>query len=191
MIYIIAGTNRPNSKTLQVAQIIGATYKQNSIPAEIMSLEALSDGAVLNAYSKGDKSPPPIGNMIEKLNGARGFHLVIPEYNGGMPGILKYFIDHFDYPKTFEWRPISFVGLGWRFGGLRPVEHAQQIFGYRNGFIYPQRVFIQNAPKIVTEGHINDLETVKILEGQVLGFSKFILALEAAKLDANSVNKLK
>ncbi|MNL63043.1 NADPH-dependent FMN reductase [compost metagenome] len=105
-----------------------------------------------------------------------------------MPGILKYFIDHMKFPESFEYRPVCFVGLGGLFGGLRPVEHLQQIFGYRNAFIFPERVFIMNAFKVISkEGEISD-ETVKtLLHKQAVGFQKFVHALASHKLDANAV----
>ncbi len=189
MIYILAGTNRSDSKTSDVVRIIEASYKNKKIPAEIMNLEVLNDVNIDSLY--GAKTISPLKEMVGKLNTAQGIHLVVPEYNGGMPGVLKYFIDHFEYPKTFEWRPVCFVGLGGRFGGLRPVEHAQQIFGYRNGFQYPQRVFIQNVEKAMVDGKTSDQFLLKLLDEQVEGFAKFILALEGQGLDANSVNKAK
>src|SRR5437667_4808 len=77
---------------------------------------------------------------------AAGLVVISPEYNGGMPGILKYFIDMLKFPESFAARPVCFVGLAagvW--GALRPVEQLQAVFGYRNAHLYPERVFL---PKI-------------------------------------------
>ena len=46
------------------------------------------------------------------------------------------------FPESFEKRPVCFTGLGagiW--GALRPVEQLQAIFGYRNAYLFPERVF--------------------------------------------------
>ena len=86
--------------------------------------------------------------LIDRIDRAEGLYLICPEYNGSYPGVIKTFIDYWSYPKSFEKRPVCFTGLGGVFGGLRPVEHLQQIFGYRNAFIFPERVFLQNVCRI-------------------------------------------
>jgi len=112
--------------------------------------------------------------------------MIVPEYNGSYPGALKYFIDHWVYPDSFEFRPVTFIGLGGKFGGLRPVEHLQQVFGYRNGFVYPERVFLTDIFGILKDGQIQNPVLMKLLESQVTGFQKFVKGLQTVGLDANS-----
>lgn len=124
---------------------------------------------------------------IDKIVSSEGLIVVCPEYNGSMPGVLKYFIDHLKFPDSFEYRPVCFVGLGGMFGALRPVEHLQQIFGYRNAYVYPERVFIMNVHKVLdAEGQIKDETMNQLLLKQAQGFQKFTQALRAFKIDANS-----
>lgn len=181
MISIIAGTNRPQSRTLQVANVIKSFLDQNGVANQLVDLQKLSfkelDGT---QYSK--NKPQSINDAVESLHRSQGYLIVAPEYNGSMPGILKYFIDHWEYPKTFEYMPVAFVGLGGRFGGIRPIEHLQQVMGYRNSFIFPERVFLFNAWDAVKDGKITDPLTLKLLENQALDFSRFIDALIQAKL---------
>ena len=104
-----------------------------------------------------------------------------------MPGALKYFLDHWSYPRSYEFRPFALVGLGGRFGGLRPVEHLQGVLGFRNAFIYPERIFVSDVHKALTaEGKILDTKLETLLKAQVQGFLAFSRALVNAKLDANS-----
>lgn len=190
MIYIISGTNRKNSKTFEVSQIVQRELKSLGRDVQIVDLCEIPMDA-LHAADYGKSVPPQISEIINSLNQSEGLYFVIPEYNGSFPGVLKYFIDYFSYPETFEFRPVAFTGLGWRFGGLRPVEHLQQVFNYRNAFIYPERLFIQNAPNVVQNTTIGDEKLMEVLKRQVLGFSKFIDALKSQGLDANSVNQRK
>jgi len=104
--------------------------------------------------------------------------MIIPEYNGSMPGALKLFIDHWKFPDSFERRPVCFVGLGGRFGGLRPVEHMQQIFGYRNAFIFPDRVFLCNVWNLVENDKLMDETIDQLLNKQIKDFSRFVAALK-------------
>jgi NAD(P)H-dependent FMN reductase len=86
---------------------------------------------------------------------------------------------------------VCFIGLGGLFGGLRPVEHLQQVLGYRNAFIFPQRIFLQNIFTNLKDGEITDSLLKSLLVKQAEDFQKFVLALEAVGLDANSINKLR
>ncbi len=183
MKYIISGTNRPGSKSLQVAKFIQKLYLDSGETTEIVDLQDMALSEVIGHY--GDTAPDPMKDAINKINKSDGLIVVVPEYNGSFPGALKYFIDHWSYPNSFEFRPVCFVGLGWTFGGLRPVEHLQGVFSYRNAFMYPERVFIINAPKIVGEASISDVKVVEFLTSQMNGFKKFCSALSMAKLTAN------
>ncbi|MDE0118764.1 MAG: NAD(P)H-dependent oxidoreductase [Bdellovibrionales bacterium] len=183
MKYIISATNRPGANSLIVAGILQSIYKKLNYPTEIISLKEVPFQILLkNPYS--EQLPADINKLISKLNNSSAFTIVCPEYNGSFPGIFKFFIDHWSYPETFEYRPIAFVGLGGRFGGLRAVEQMQQIMGYRNAFIYPQRVFLQNVSELLCDGTIKDQEIRDLLGQQAEGFLKFISALEEKKLSA-------
>jgi len=186
MKYIIAGTDRPDSNTLKTAKFIQSIYKSLNEEVEILDLKDMKEHLHSDlAYGKESDLMRP---YLQKVLTSSGLIVISPEYNGSMPGILKYFIDHMKFPESFEYRPVCFVGLGGLFGGLRPVEHLQQIFGYRNAYIFPERVFIMNAFKVISkEGEIGD-ETVKaLLHKQAVGFQKFVQALSTNKLDANAV----
>ncbi len=183
MKYIISATNRPGSNSRIVSGILQEIYQKRACRAQIISLRDLPFDKLL-AQPYPEKLPKEVQQVITKLNGSSAFTVVCPEYNGSFPGIFKFFIDHWSYPETFEYRPISFVGLGGRFGGLRAVEQLQQIMGYRNAFIYPQRVFLQNISNLLSKGKITDPEIIQLLNTQAEGFLKFISALEEHKLSA-------
>lgn len=188
MKYIISGTDRPHSNTFQVSMLIQKMYSQHGETAEIIDL------AKLNLFSSGpqygqSEMSAPLHEFVQKVGKSEGLILVCPEYNGSMPGVLKYFIDHWKYPESFEFRPVCFVGLGGLFGGLRPVEHLQQVFGYRNAFIYPERIFLMNVWKILKDGELTDPLMKDLLIKQTKGFQAFCKALQEAQLDALSRRK--
>lgn len=185
MKYIIAGTDRPNSNTLKISQNIQKIYKDLGEDVEIIDLKEVKEHLLDDLHY--GKTTPNMQPYIDKVMKSDGLIVVCPEYNGSMPGVLKYFIDHLKFPESFEYRPVAFVGLGGRFGGLRPVEHLQQVFGYRNAFIYPERVFVMNVHTIFNEaGEIKDAMIQDLLEKQAQGFQKFAAALKSFEIDANS-----
>jgi chromate reductase, NAD(P)H dehydrogenase (quinone) len=183
---ILSGTNRGGSRTRQVADLIAKLFQEAGDRAEILDL-----CEVPLAYGPDQKYGGPHGaplqTYIDKVNRADGILVVCPEYNGSYPGALKYFIDHWEFPRSFEHRPVAFVGLGGRYGGLRPVEHLSQVFGYRNSYLFPQRVFLFNVWDQLKSGSLNE-DSMKLLRDQVRGFGLFVRALQMQKLDANSVH---
>jgi NAD(P)H-dependent FMN reductase len=182
MIHILVGTNRPHSRSAQVAEFIKPFYEKQGEEVTVLNLVDLGlDQVPSGSYGERDK-PAAMAKAIEELLHSDGLVVVVPEYNGSYPGALKFFIDHWRYPESFEHRPVAFIGLGGRFGGLRPVEHLQQVFGYRNGFIYPDRVFLTNIFGVLKDGQITDTLMADLLMTQAQGFCRFIKALKSENL---------
>jgi len=185
MKYIISGTDRADSNSLKVSKYIQSLYRELNEEVEIIDLREIR-GELVHGPHYGANQPASLQAEIDKVVKSDGLIVVCPEYNGSMPGILKYYIDHMKFPDSFEFRPVCFVGLGFMFGGMRPVEHLQQVFGYRNAFIYPQRVFLTNISKVLQNGAVVDPMMQDLLRQQAQGFQSFVKALKDAGLDANS-----
>lgn len=188
MKYIISGTDRKGSNSLKISKLVQELFRKRGETYEIIDLSELNMSNINGPYY-GTEAVKHVQEAIQKVNHSEALYIVCPEYNGSMPGILKYFIDHWKYPESFEFRPMAFCGLGGMFGGLRPVEHLQQVMGYRNAFIYPERVFLMNVWKIIQNDTLTDSMALNLLEKQVDGFTKFCKALSEHKLDALSRKK--
>jgi NAD(P)H-dependent FMN reductase len=176
-ILVISGTNRPDANALKIARLILSHYKSLNIPAELYSLSDLPR-EIFDSSSYAAK-PPAFLPVQQRVLDARGLHLVTPEYNGSMPGVLKYFIDMLKFPESFEGKPVAFVGeAAGMFGALRPVEQLAQIFSYRNAYLYPERVFIPGIGKALDPaGHLLDPALTTRLSHQAAGFNAFITSL--------------
>lgn len=139
---VISGTNRASSQTLRLSHhIAGRLGAQANVQASVLDLQNLpSELLSPSAYAN---KPEAFLPFSEAVLAADGLVVVTPEYNGGVPGALKLFIDMLPFPVAFERRPVAFVGLSaGRWGALRPVEQLQGVFGYRNAFVFPDRVFL-------------------------------------------------
>jgi NAD(P)H-dependent FMN reductase len=185
MKHIIVGTNRPNSRSKEIALLVQQEYKALGEDTEIIDLAdlPLKD---LHGDDYGDNKPESLKNLTSKIDDSDGLIVIVPEYNGSMPGVLKLFIDYLSFPLAFEKRPVCFIGLGGRFGGLRPVEHLQQVFGYRNAYIFPFRVFLINVWNILKNGKVTEEETYQLIKDQARDFQKFTRALATEGLHANN-----
>lgn len=177
MILIISGTNRPGANALKVSQIVQAHYAAAGIEAELYSLSEMPR-EIFDATSYA-KKPESWLAVQQRILDAHGLHIVTPEYNGGFPGVLKYFIDMLKFPESFEGKPVAFTGeAAGIWGAIRPVEQLQHIFGYRNAHVYPDRVFIPGVNgRLNDAGNLTDPAIDERLKKQALGFAAFVKKL--------------
>lgn len=179
---LVIGTNRPGSNTRKVARHIEEIYAGLKVPLEVLDLARLPPEIFFpTSYAEKPKAFHPFADAILR---ASGVVVVSPEYNGGIPGVLKYFIDMLKFPESFMDRPACFVGLAaGMWGALRPVEQLQAIFGYRNAFLYPNRVFLPNIDDLLDDnGRLKDPEILERLKSQANGFVDFVEKLKGIPL---------
>lgn len=183
-ILIIVGTNRPDSNARRLATIVQGIYDRSGEPADLYSLEQMP--AEIFAPASYTTKPQSFIPVQERVVAARGLHIITPEYNGGFPGVLKYFIDMLKFPESFERKPVAFIGeSAGQWGAMRPVEQLQQVFSYRNAYIFPERVFIPRVrEKFDDSGSLNDQTLYQLLEGQVLRFVQFAKKLTTGSMPA-------
>ena len=181
MITLLVGTNRSGSNSRKVALEIDAIYKKLHVETAFLDLMELP-GELFQPGAYAEK-PAAFKPFVDKVLNAKGLHVVIPEYNGGFPGVVKYFIDMLPFPESFDGRAVAFTGLAaGMFGALRPVEQLQQIFGYRNGYLYPTRVFIPQVGSVLDDsGKLTDADLKERLVAQAKGFAQF--AQKVGKVD--------
>jgi NAD(P)H-dependent FMN reductase len=182
MIALIVGTNRPGSNTRKVAAQIEEIYTGLKVPLHVLDLARLPPEIFApTSYAEKPKSFQPFADAVLQ---ADGLHVVTPEYNGGVPGVLKYFMDMLKFPESLEEKPVCFTGLAagiW--GALRPVEQLQAILGYRNAYLYPERVFLPQIHNLLdASGRLKDAELAKRLQAQAEGFTGFVEQLKGVKL---------
>jgi len=175
MIEVISGTNRPGSNTRKLAQLILGLYREVGAEAQLLSLEDMPQEIFLpTSYAE---KPATFAPLADRILESSGLHVVVPEYNGSFPGVMKYFIDMLKFPESFEHRCVAFTGQAagiW--GAFRSVEQLQMIFGYRNAYVFPDRVWI---PRINNEWDVpgvsfKDESILPRLRKQVSQFVEFV-----------------
>jgi NAD(P)H-dependent FMN reductase len=182
MITLIVGTNRPESNTRKVARHVESIYSSLKVQLHVLDLANLPP-EIFSPTSYAEK-PAAFRPFSEAILKSSGLVVVTPEYNGGIPGVLKYFIDMLKFPESFIERPVCFIGLAaGMWGALRPVEQLQAIFGYRNAFLYPNRVFLPGVGDLIDDkGALTDADLLDRLKTQAVGFVDFVEKLKGVKL---------
>ena len=177
MIVIISGTNREGSLSSVFSSALNEIYQEKGMDSKVLELSELPPETFSpSAYTE---KPTKVLEFTNDILNASGLVIVVPEYNGSMPGALKLFIDLLPYPESFEGRPICYIGIAsGQFGALRPVEHLQQVFGYRNAYNFPKRVFVPAVHNVANrENGITDSELEARLAGQADDFIQFCRSL--------------
>lgn len=184
-VQIISGTDRPESNALRISTYLKEKYAVYQVQAGIMNLQNFPATKVVGGpYGE---AIPEVEQFMQPLLAADGLVMVCPEYNGGYPGILKLFIDYLPFPESLNKKPVCFVGEATgAFGGLRAVEQLQQVVGYRNAHVYPERVFIPRVHENFDEKDgIADKFQQSLLEAQIHGFINYIrdLSPQESRMD--------
>ncbi len=182
MITLISGTNRPGSNTRKVTAVIEGIYRELGVPTRVLDLHDLPPALFApGAYAS---KPAAFEPFAQAVLDASGLVVVTPEYNGSFPGVLKVFIDHLKFPESFEARPVAFVGLSagiW--GALRSVEQLTAIFGYRNAFVFPKRVFMPGIGNSLNDqGEFANADLTKRLREQAAEYVTFVEQLRGKSL---------
>lgn len=182
-IHILSATDRPNSNALKVAEYANQFLSEKAT-TKIFSLRDFPIRDV--AGGKYNDRPESVQEFTSKFLDADGFVFVIPEYNGGFPGILKLFYDYLPFPKAFQKAPVCLIGeAAGAFGALRPVEHFSQLLIYRQAHIFPERMFIQRVnDSFDEEDGLTSEKMQKLWEKQLKGFPDFVEKINAELVEA-------
>jgi len=186
---IISATDRPGANALKVARYLAPKYEELGAKVSIISLRDYPIKDV--AGGKYGQQINSVDAFNEQVLEADALVLIVPEYNGSYPGILKLFIDYLPYPHGLEKIPICIVGeSSGTFGALRAVEQIQAVFGYRNAYIFPERVFIPRVKQnFDPETGIRDEFQQELLIDQIRNFYIFTKGVKEKELTGrNTIN---
>jgi chromate reductase, NAD(P)H dehydrogenase (quinone) len=178
MITIISATNRPNSNTRKVAEVVANVFQQKGIEnVQLLSLEDLpADIFHPNMYKE---QSPALSEIQDKyIVPATKFYFVIPEYNGSYSGVLKFFWDAISIRKYKEsfggGKKAALLGVSdGRAGNLRGIDHFAGGLNYLKIAILPNLQPISSVSKCFDANGQMDADTLKAIDAQVSQFIAF------------------
>ncbi len=180
MITVISGTDRPNSMTRRVSQLVLERLQQAGEQTQLVDLTELP----ANLYNGQHyfNAPPEFKPFQDAILNTDGVITVTPEYNGSFPGALKYFIDMLKFPDSLRGMPSCFVGVAaGRFGALRPIEQLEMIYQYREAHLFGKRVMFPDVENKISADFktITDDFVAELFESTISGFIDFVKKLSA------------
>ncbi len=181
MISIICGTNRPNSLTRVYAEQFLQLFKEElEVEAQMLSLEDFPEGTIHPGMYEAEKQSKHLSELQDQyMLGADAFLIVMPEYNGSFPGILKTFIDACsirEYKNTFTGKKVALFGVSsGRAGNLRGIDHLTGVMNHVGSVVMPKAIPYGQSNKFLDEERkISDKATLEMMEGYAKQFVNFI-----------------
>jgi len=180
MITIISGTNRCESETERISETIFRILSER-VGKEVQLLklcELPKDFIHPDMYAKEGQSSSINAIQDQYMRNADKFWFVFPEYNGGVPGILKLFIDAIsvrDLGLTFHNKKACLTGISsGRAGNLRGMDHFASVLNYLKVIVWHNRLPISSIKTLLgPSGEIADKVTIEVLTQQAEEFIDF------------------
>jgi len=165
MYTIISGTNRAGSNTLKVAKEYFRLLQAKGVDATLLSLEDVS---------------PVKDAAFEKLQEellipTTKFLMIVPEYNGSYPGVLKLVIDNSKIDRVWWHKKVLLTGVSTgRAGNLRGMEHLAGVCHYLKMTVFHNLLPISSVDKLLNEhGQFHDQSTIDVINNQLEQFIKW------------------
>lgn len=166
MITIISGSSRNDNNTKKVALEYLRILKDKRIETKFLALDE---------FPVWERNRDFIQMENDFLIPAEKFIIILPEYNGSYPGILKLMIDNADVAKSFHRKKVLLTGVSTgRAGNLRGMEHLTGSLLHMKMLVHPNRLPISQVDKLLDSNkNFTDSATLKTIEDQINDFINF------------------
>ena len=147
---IISGTNRPGNNSQHISRFCLEYLKSEGVEVNIFSLEDLPEDFAFNEQygRRSEKFDKVIKTFIEPVD---KFVFVVPEYNGGFPGVLKTFIDCVP-PPNWQNKMAALIGLSsGHAGNSRGLDHLTGVLHYLKMEVMALKPKLSNIESLLDE----------------------------------------
>jgi chromate reductase, NAD(P)H dehydrogenase (quinone) len=166
MITIISGSNRTDNNTKKVALEYKRLLEEKNFPAEVLALDEI------NMFTR-DADFIRVEERL--LKPAEKFIIIMPEYNGSYPGVLKLMIDNTDVSRVWWYKKVLMTGISTgRAGNLRGMEHLTGALLHLKMQVHYNRLPISIVDKLMdADGKFLDAATLRSINTQLDEFLEF------------------
>lgn len=175
----ISGSLRTGSYNTLLLQAI----KENMPDDFSLEIASIKDVPLYNGDDEQSTGiPKSVAMLKEKIAASDALLISTPEYNHGIPGVLKNALDWLTRPsddviRIFKKRKIGIIGASpSRLGTAFAQTAWLPILGYLNTHTYfGNQIFVSSAHTLFDkEGRLTDETTKKLLKEYIAGFCDFI-----------------
>lgn len=175
----ISGSLRAGSQNTLLLRAAKRLVPEGMTIEEYPSLAAIPP---YNADDDADEPPPAVQDLRDRIHEADGLLIVTPEYNYGIPGVLK---NALDWASTgaqpaLHQKPVAIAGAApTNFGSVRAQLALRQMFVWTDSVVVvkPEVIVFRSHERFDSAGDLTDADTAALVEG--------LLRALAAKISAH------
>jgi NAD(P)H-dependent FMN reductase len=166
MITIISGSNRGDNNTKKVAFEYQRLLAKKNVAAQIFSLDEINSTLRNDSFIQSEN---------QFLVPTEKFIIIMPEYNGSYPGILKLMMDNTDIKKVWWYKKVLLTGVSTgRAGNLRGMEHLTGVLLHMRMQVHYNRLPISIVDKLMDDAdQFTDPATLAAINIQLDEFLNF------------------
>lgn len=164
----MSGSLRTGSWNTKLLNLAVPLLRAHNVEVDVFDFRA-ANVPIYDPDTSDTNYPPQVSDAKERIRAADGFLLVSPEYNNGIPGALKNFIDFVSRPpKDQPWRGKIVAHLGATPGGFATLysqAQIRQVINSLGAWSMPGHFVISKAPEAFDEaGHLKEAARAAELE---------------------------
>jgi chromate reductase len=140
----------------------------------------LADVPLYNGDVEAQGDPAAVVGLKEAIAGADGVLMATPEYNHGVPAVIKNAVDWASRPPgqaALGGEPVGIIGASPGITGTaRGQSQLRQAFEFTNSFCMPQPELLvfKAHEKFAPDGTLTDSQTAKYLERYLAAFAAWV-----------------
>lgn len=146
-----------------------------------ITIHDLSDVPLYNGDVEAAGDPPGVTAFKQAIAAADGVLIATPEYNHGVPGVMKNAIDWASRPPRgapLNGKPVGLIGASpGQTGTARGQSQLRQAFEFTNSYCMPQpEILVFRAhEKFDDQGNLTDAKTAEFLGKYLEAFRDWVL----------------
>lgn len=154
-------------------------------PEMTIDIFDLIDIPLYNGDVEAQGDPPGVARLKEAIGGADGVLISTPEYNHGVPGVMKNAVDWASRPPReapLDGKPVALIGASPGITGTaRGQSQLRQAFEFTNSYAMPQPELLvfKAHEKFDPQGRLTDEATRRYLERFLTAFAAWVRRFRA------------
>jgi len=170
VITIIVGTNAESGTTRAVAAAYEHVLTARNIPFQLCDLKDIPRD-IISPDMYFNRSESFVKFQEQYLEHTDKYIIIIPEYNGGIPGIFKLMIDCSDITTSWWGKKACLTGVSaGRSGNLRGLDTLTNYLNYLKVDVLKNKIPISRIDDLVNEGKLIDQSTIDVITAQIDDF---------------------
>jgi len=176
MIAVIVGTNRVDSRSKLIAEhYTGRLSEITDEEVKMLPLENIKGPLLVDNKYKAESQSTELAEIQNNyFIAADRWIIVIPEYNGGLPGVFKSLIDAMsirEYGATFTDKKVALVGVSaGKAGNARGLDYLTNLLSYVKANVFRNRLPISQIETLIKDNTLVEEKTLEAIDLQLKEF---------------------